>query len=685
MEHIVYIGLAKLGSRGLVLWRKSTQALRSLWLKKARKLALLSTVGSLSLLFLVYHGLRKRRLRKQLLKLEQVQHNVSLGEKRTKPAVDRVFLKRLWTLLRIAMPGFTSLEFIYLLILTALLLLRTLLSIKIAEIMGTTAAGLVQQNLRKFVLGVANLGLVAVPASVVNSLLQFFTNMLAIRFRKRLSKYMHDKYMRGLTFYKAASVDSIDNIDQRITQDIEKFCVSISSLYASTFKPIVDIVLFTRKLVKSVGPGGPIIMYLYYFVSAFIMRRLLPNFAKMTSKQQKLEGDFRFHHSRLLMHAEEIAFYRGWNIERHSVNESFDTLYKHVNNLLLKQAIVGIFDSWLVKYGATMVGYAVLAWGILRPSAPDARAATSLEDTSATTAAITGVYIRNSQILVNLAKATGQIILLYKNITALAGYTSRVGELLELFKTLQDDQSGTNMLPPPDNKDTYIDGMYYEADYIRFQHVDIVTPDNELHLIKDLSFEIRPGMNLLITGPNGSGKSSLFRVLNRLWPLKKGAITKPRGGDIMFIPQRPYFPIGTLRDQVIYPDTIEDMKSKGVTDEDLLEILKQVDLAYLLKREGGWDVVKEWVDVLSGGEKQRLGMARIFYKKPKFAVLDECTSAISVDIESHLYAKCQQIGTTLITVSHRTKELLKYHQYFLKLNEDETWTFTAVQSQEHHD
>jgi hypothetical protein len=152
MEHIVYIGLAKLGSRGLVLWRKSTQALRSLWLKKARKLALLSTVGSLSLLFLVYHGVRKRRLRKQLLKLEQVQHNVSLGEKRTKPAVDRVFLKRLWTLLRIAMPGFTSLEFIYLLILTALLLLRTLLSIKIAEIMGTTAAGLVQQNLRKFVL-----------------------------------------------------------------------------------------------------------------------------------------------------------------------------------------------------------------------------------------------------------------------------------------------------------------------------------------------------------------------------------------------------------------------------------------------------------------------------------------------------------------------------------------------------
>lgn len=129
---------------------------------------------------------------------------------------------------------------------------------------------------------------------------------------------MHENYMKGLTFYKAVNVESIDNMyvvqrkkwrqntkifvfvlkiqriliffdiffsirsDQRITQDIEKFCGSISSLYASTFKPVVDIILFTRKLVKSVGPGGPIMMYLYYFISGFIMRRLLPNFAKVT-------------------------------------------------------------------------------------------------------------------------------------------------------------------------------------------------------------------------------------------------------------------------------------------------------------------------------------------------------------------------------------------------------------------
>jgi ATP-binding cassette subfamily D (ALD) protein 3 len=677
MEYLLYDFGSKFGAKAKDLWAKHGQTLRAAWATKRGRVAII-LVGSSVLGTIRAYNKSKQRAEERNRASQR-----GLDQKRAKPSVDKKFAARLFSLIKIVMPSIKSIEFMQLCFLTACLLLRTILSIKVAEVIGGTASGLVQQNFQKFIRGVINLGLVAIPASVVNSLLKYFTSTLAIRFRKRLSYQLHSRYMDALTFYKSMSSDSIDNIDQRITQDVEKFSTAVSELYSSTFKPIVDIVLFTRRLVNSIGYGGPILMYFYYVLSGFVMRKLLPNFAKMTVKSQKLEGDFRFNHSRLLMHAEEIAFYRGWGIEKNLVNKSFDALYKHSNSLFFMQAIVGIFDSWLVKYGATMIGYAVLAMGILS-SKFNPNQDGSKEDTSDETAAITGIYIRNSQILVNLAQATGQVVLLYKRITALAGYTTRVAELLELLKALQRDHDGfltKNFKGETSSRTQQLvknTGNYVEsADYISFDHVNIESPDEELMLVKDLSFEIKPGMNLLITGPNGSGKSSIFRVLNRLWPLRSGTITKPSIRDLMFVPQRPYFPLGTLRDQIIYPDTLEDMKSKNVTDADLLKIMEEVDLAYLCTREG-WEAVKEWVDILSGGEKQRLSMARIYYKKPKFAILDECTSAVSTDIEEHLYRRCQEIGTTLITVSHRM-QLMKYHQYFLKLEDHGAWNFTKIE------
>lgn len=436
-----------------------------------------------------------------------------------------------------------------------------------------------------------------------------------------------------------------------MTQDIERFASEISSLYSTTFKPVVDIVLFTRKLTRSVGIQGPIMMYLYYILSGFFLRRLLPNFARMTVRTQQLEGNFRFHHSRLLMHAEEVAFYRGWGREKNLLNDSFNKLYQHSSNLYWKQALVGVFDAWLVKYGATMVGYAVVALpvfgGVAAPEAPGLSAAD-----------ITRAYIRNTQVLINLAQATGQIVLLYKRITQLAGYTTRVGELLELFGNVGRSQAELSKK------------FWHTASddaSIEFDHVDIDTPDGDIALVRDLTMKIEPTMHTLIMGPNGSGKSSIFRTLNRMWPIKTGGITRPTFGkrsSIMFVPQRPYFPLGSLREQIIYPDEVSDMQRKGITDEDLRKILEAAELAYLVEREGGFGAVKDWVDVLSGGEKQRMGMSRIFYHKPTFAALDECTSAVSVDVEGRLYRKCSELGVTMVTISHR-KQLKEYHNYSL--------------------
>lgn len=204
----------------------------------------------------------------------------------------------------------------------------------------------------------------------------------------------------------------------------------------------------------------------------------------------------------------------------------------------------------------------------------------------------------------------------------------------------------------------------------------ILSPNGDT-LIPAMSFEISPGMNLLISGPNGCGKSSLFRILGELWPIFGGKLTKPSVEKIFYIPQRPYLPNGSLRDQLIYPHTHSDQKKRGVTDDDLQHILNEVRLGYLVGREGGWSSVNDWNDVLSGGEKQRIAMARLIYHRPTYAILDECTSAVSIDVEGHLYTYMKSVGITLITVSHRDT-LWKYHEYLLKFQGDRQYTFSLM-------
>lgn len=134
----------------------------------------------------------------------------------------------------------------------------------------------------------------------------------------------------------------------------------------------------------------------------------------------------------------------------------------------------------------------------------------------------------------------------------------------------------------------------------------------------------------------------------------------------MFLPQRPYLTVGTLRDQVIYPDGELDMREKGRRDSELKRILEEARLGYLPDREGGWDTRKEWKDVLSGGEKQRMAIARLLYHEPRYAFIDEGTSAVSSDVEGLLYENCKEKGITLITISTRAS-LKRYHTFNLTL------------------
>lgn len=156
---------------------------------------------------------------------------------------------------------------------------------------------------------------------------------------------------------------------------------------------------------------------------------------------------------------------------------------------------------------------------------------------------------------------------------------------------------------------------------------------------------------------------------------------KPPSTDIFYIPQRPYLSRGTLRQQITYPDGLRTMRAKGVTDRDLLEILRTLNLEGLLGLYGGgWDAEAEWRDVLSGGVQQRVAMARLLYHRPRYAILDECTSSVTLEAERVMYEGAKALGVTLLTVSHR-RSLWRYHGHILQFDGEGGYVFTRLDAE----
>uniref|UniRef100_A0A673G5G4 ABC transporter domain-containing protein n=1 Tax=Sinocyclocheilus rhinocerous TaxID=307959 RepID=A0A673G5G4_9TELE len=264
-------------------------------------------------------------------------------------------------------------------------------------------------------------------------------------------------------------------------------------------------------------------------------------------------------------------------------------------------------------------------------------------------------YYQSGRMLISLAQALGRIVLAGREMTRLSGFTARITEIQEVLKELNSGRYERTMVTQRIKDDSVEKipltpgrGKIIIADnIIKFEHIPLATPNGDI-LIRDLSFEVSSGTNVLVCGPNGCGKSSLFTECWERLELFFRQLTKPERGKLFYVPHE------VFHDQVIYPDTHEDQKKKRTSDRVLKEYLDNVQLGHILEREGSWDRVQDWMDVLSGGEKQRMALARLFYNKPQFAILDECTSAVSVDVEDFICSHCRKVaGITLFTVSHR--------------------------------
>ncbi|XP_063378868.1 ATP-binding cassette sub-family D member 3 [Cydia fagiglandana] len=611
---------------------------------------------------------------------EQIQYMIKERHKKLpKAQVDARFFAELKALWKIMVPGFWSKESGFMALIAFSLIARSMCDLWLIQHTTLIEGAIITMNKQEFKTRLLQFFAAMPLISIVNNVLKWSIGECKLRIRTNLSLYLYQQYMKGFTYYQVTNLDNrISNADQLLTTDIDKFCETVVDLYSNISKPILDIGIYLYRLTVNLGVSTPGIMMAYLLVSGVFLTYLRKPTARLTVQEQKLEGEFRYVNSRLITNSEEIAFYQGNHREQLTVLASFYKLTRHLRNFLNFRVAMGFIDNIIAKYVAITVGF----YAVSRPFfVMDHNLLTTGTDNDRFKH-----YYTYGRMLVKMAEAIGRLVLSGRELSKLAGLTSRVTQLRTVLSDVNQGKYTRTMVGQVENGNggklmpmlmaPGAGRIIYQDKIIRFDRVPLVTPNGDV-LIKELSFEVKSGINVLVCGPNGCGKSSMFRMLGELWPIFGGTLTKPPKGKLFYVPQRPYMTLGTLRDQVIYPQTRDEMVRRGRTDAQLNRFLEIVQLAYLTSREGGWDAVEDWMDVLSGGEKQRIAMARLFYHEPQFAILDECTSAVSVDVEGQMYQYCREMGISLFTVSHR-KSLWKHHDHYLQMDGRGGYVFEEI-------
>ncbi|XP_035973681.1 lysosomal cobalamin transporter ABCD4 isoform X10 [Halichoerus grypus] len=574
-----------------------------------------------------------------------------------RPRLDLQFLQRFLQIQKVLFPSWSSQNALMFLTLLCVALLKQLVIYQVGLIPSQYYGVLGNKDLDGF----KTLTFLAVVLIVLNSMLksfdQFTCNLLYVSWRKDLTEHLHRFYFQGRVYYTLNVLrDDVDNPDQRISQDVERFCRQLSSMASKLIISPFTLIYYTYQCFQSTGWLGPASIFGYFILGTLVNKMLMGPIVAKLVQQEKLEGDFRAGH-----------------VEHVRTDRRLQRLLQTQRELMSKELWlylgVNTFD-----YLGSILSYVVIAIPIFSGVYGD------LSPTELST-----LVSKNAFVCIYLISCFTGLIDLSGTFSDVAGYTHRIGELQETLLDMSLKSRGGEV---PDESEWDMDRApewpVTEPTDTAFllERVSICAPSSNKPLIRDLSLKISEGQSLLITGNTGTGKTSLLRVLGGLWASTRGSVQMltdfgPHG--VLFLPQRPFFTDGTLREQVIYPLKEIYPDSGSTDDERIMRFLELAGLSSLVTRTEGLDqqVDWNWYDVLSPGEMQRLSFARLFYLQPKYAVLDEATSALTEEVESELYRIGQQLGMTFISVGHR-RSLERFHSLVLKLCGEGRWELTRI-------
>lgn len=512
----------------------------------------------------------------------------------------------------------------------------------------------------------------------------YLRDRLGLAWRRWLTNRFVDRYFSDRAFYRINQFNpDIDNPDQRIAEDVKSFTQESLTLVLVVSDSVLEVIAFSGVLW---GISRELVVFLLVYavlgtlVAVGVFGKPL---VRLNFEQLKREANFRFSLVRIRENAEAIAFYQGEAQESAQIKDRFMAAFENFKHLLFWELnLNGLTNAYeFIPYvlPAIVVAPAVFGGDVEVGKVSEAQ----------------GAFIR-------VFFSLNVIVARFQSLTAFGAGIDRLydfaGSLgpVEAIADLPEavavtghpenghPENGDLETSPPETKPEDVESMETAVDAeaipdahpliirevaseLALHHLTLQTPNYQRILIENLSLELKPQSSLLVTGPSGCGKSSLLRAIAGLWDSGKGLIQRPELEHLLFLPQKPYMILGSLRQQLLYPypDTeIEDARLEAV--------LTEVNLPDLAERFGGFDAAAEWGDVLSLGEQQRLSFARVLLHQPTYAILDEATSALDRTNEAQLYSHLAATHTTYLSVGHR-ESLEAYHHLRLGLAEDHTW------------